>query len=274
MYEQSKRHPHGGHAFRPRTLPTIPVSTVHKMRVAHTQMDTAPPLQILIETVPAPVCRYKYDQNGIYAYIRPHCENRYGYKRAPKKFSALFQAMYVLGPNATPEDIIAHCLVCNLRCREEDVDGFMNVLRNYTRELFELLMDEWVCHRLCEELAMCNAPRPTAPASGGWWHGDWSLALGGLDNVFPPEQPIHGILNRAYKENRDKVKLRLDHRGQEQLAEICKKRIHRKTWGRLRTHFKTRCVAEYWQGETQKSLCAPDGPGRAQDEADFSTDFP
>lgn len=41
----------------------------------------------------------------------------------------------------------------------------------------------------------------------------------------------------------------------------------------FREHFKAKGIVHFWIGETQKSLCAPGGAGRAADAAAFHEDF-
>lgn len=41
----------------------------------------------------------------------------------------------------------------------------------------------------------------------------------------------------------------------------------------VKEHFKAKTIVHFWIGETQKSLCAPGGAGRAADAAAFDADF-
>jgi len=54
-------------------------------------------------------------------------------------------------------------------------------------------------------------------------------------------------------------------------------RLMRSNWWvvrkHFREHFKAKGIVHFWIGETQKSLCAPGGAGRAADAAAFSEDF-
>ena len=58
--------------------------------------------------------------------------------------------------------------------------------------------------------------------------------------------------------------------GLERRAKIRKARRH---WMVFKDAVDERRVALYWQGETQRKLCAPDGAGRAADAAAFASEF-
>ena len=58
--------------------------------------------------------------------------------------------------------------------------------------------------------------------------------------------------------------------GLERRAKIRKARRH---WMVFKDAVDQRLVALYWQGETQRKLCAPHGAGRAADAAEFAAAF-
>ena len=49
--------------------------------------------------------------------------------------------------------------------------------------------------------------------------------------------------------------------------------LRKYNWARARRLVQMRALALYWQGETQKRLCAPNGEGRAEDLASFREAF-
>lgn len=51
------------------------------------------------------------------------------------------------------------------------------------------------------------------------------------------------------------------------------RQLRKYNWTRARLHVKMMAIAFFWQEETQKSLCAPNGQGRAQDLESFREAF-
>lgn len=139
-----------------------------------------------------------------------------------------------------------------------------------TEELDEYLQKLVDNDDICE---ICGQLDDTGDCACSWWDDDcW------VNNQYPWTMPaydrIHSMPRLTPKGKRLRAEARAETRalidGLERRAKIRKARRH---WMVFKDAIDERRIALYWQEQTQRKLCAPNGAGRAADAAAFEEEF-